>query len=245
MNNSSKTWSGFWSGLIWFVLGLVCITICQFVAVFILVAIETVQQGSRLSEDRVSELFLDGDLLAIASVLILPVMFIMLAFAVKVRRKKPLLDFLGFREVTIPVLATWSLYAVAVLVAIFICDRLFGRPTVPEWMLTTFDSVENIWLFSLSIVVLGPISEELLYRGYIIRVWAESVIGPIVGTVLLSVMWAAIHFQYDSYEMAWVFILGLLLCVSRLQTKSIVPAIVIHISWNAVSLAMLFYHRAA
>ncbi len=34
-------------------------------------------------------------------------MFIMLAFAVKVRRKKPLLDFLGFREVTIPVLAAF------------------------------------------------------------------------------------------------------------------------------------------
>ena len=243
--SKKKTWSGFWSGLIWFAVGFICIVVTQTVAVVILAVKETIRVGAEPSEERVNELMLNGDAIALSFVLLLPIIISILAFAVKVRRKQPLFVFLGFRHVSGSVLVSWSLYAVGLIAAIIVCDRIFDRPPVSEWMLIAYDSAENIWLFWLSVALLGPISEELLYRGYIIKVWAESVIGPILASILLSMMWAATHLQYDLYDMAWVFILGVILCISRLQTNSIIPAIIMHVGLNTAGLVMLVYYRSA
>ena len=104
---------------------------------------------------------------------------------------------------------------------------------------------DYLWLLFLTIAVLAPLSEELLYRGYMMKVWAESAIGPVWGTLLVSLLWAATHLQYGLYEMAYIFVFGILLCVSRLKTDSIIPALAMHVSWNALSFIVLALFRDA
>jgi membrane protease YdiL (CAAX protease family) len=238
-SNEKKSWSGFWSGFIWFIVGFVCIAASQIAAIAVLAVLEVIQFGAELSEERMEEIALDGDALAFAFLFSLPMIVAILAFVVKIRRRKPFFDYLGIRPVEKKVLAIWLLYAVGFFVAALVCDRIFSRPPIPEWMLTAYISADYPWLFFISVAVLAPLSEELLYRGYIIRVWAESISGPVVGTVLLSLMWAAIHLQYGLYDMTWIFFMGIILCVSRLRTNSIVPAFIIHAAWNTVSLVIL------
>jgi uncharacterized protein len=240
-----KTWSGFWSGLIWYAVGFICIQVSYILAGIVLIAIECARVGVELSKSRITQIFFGGDTLSIAFVFLLPVMIAMLAFVVKKRRKQPLLIYLGFRDVTKSVLASWLLIAGVLLSISFVCGKVLNRPPVPEWFLTAYSSAKMVWLFWLSVTVIGPISEELLYRGYIIKVWEKSLIGPIFGTLFLSVLWAATHLQYDFYDMAWVFIFGTVLCISRLRTKSIYPAIVMHIAWNTASYFMMVYQCAA
>jgi len=238
------SWSGFWSGLIWFVVGTIWMFFVQLFSVGLFAGYQQAKTGADLTEDQINAFMLDGDVLSVAFMLILPTVLAMLAFVVKVRRKQPLFSFLGFRIVSKSVLLTWCLYAIVLVTGMLIADRIFDRPFVPEWAQTAYEATGNLWFFSLSIIVLGPISEELLYRGYVLRVWSESRLGPAISAVLLSVMWAVIHLQYDLYDMAGVFFVGLLLCVSRFKSNSILPAIAIHIGFNAVGQAMLLYQNA-
>jgi membrane protease YdiL (CAAX protease family) len=224
--------------------GFVCIVASQFAAIIALGALEIVQFGTELSEERIKELAFDGDALAFAFLFILPMIVAILAFVVKIRRRQSFFDYLGIRQVEKKALAIWLLYGIVFLIAAYVCDRFFNRPLIPEWMLTAYDSADYPWLFFFSVAVLGPLSEEFLYRGYVIKVWAESISGPIIGTVLLSLMWAATHLQYDLYDMTWIFLMGLILCVSRLRTNSIIPAFTIHMCWNTAGLVMLVLYRA-
>lgn len=240
-----KSWSGFWSGLIWYAVGYFCIIATQLVAIIALMIIEVVQSGSELSEARIQESFLDGDALSISFIIFLPLILGILSFVVKIRRRQPLFSYLGFKVVSKAVLAKWVSTAVALLIIAYICGLIFNRPPFPEWIIKAYASTDIVWLFLLTITVLGPVAEELLYRGYIIKVWANSIVGPIFGTLLLSVLWAVTHLQYDFYDMAWIVILGIVLCMSRLSTKSIYPAMIIHIGWNAVSTLALVSQNSA
>ena len=239
-----RSWSGFWSGLIWFIAGFACIVVSQTAAVFVVAVLETNRFGTELSRERITELTIEGDALSFAFLFLLPMITAMLAFVVKRRRRQPFLEYLGFRPVEKTVLAKWVLYTIVFFAAAYVCDRIFSRPLIPEWMLTAHGTANYPLLFYFSVAVLGPISEELLYRGYIIRVWAESAAGPVFSTALLSLMWAGIHLQYDSYDMIWIFLMGVILCASRLRTNSIIPALIIHLSWNTVGLVMLILYIA-
>jgi membrane protease YdiL (CAAX protease family) len=90
--------------------------------------------------------------------------------------------------------------------------------------------------------LLGPLLEELLFRGYILKTWMQSKLGPLRAGVLVSLLWALIHLQYDAYDMFWVFLLGLLLSWSRLKTESIYPPLLLHVFWNSVASAQLLYY---
>ncbi|UCG74008.1 MAG: CPBP family intramembrane metalloprotease [Chromatiales bacterium] len=241
--DNRQSWSGIWSGLIWFVIGYVAISIAQLVAIVIAVAAETATTGAELGEDRVMELAIDGDTLALSLVLALPAVLGLLAIAVKNRRNEPLFEFLGIRSADKASILRWSVYAIGLLITIAVLDELLGRPPVPEFVQKAYGSADNLLLFWIGIALMGPITEELLFRGYIARVWANSRLGPVGTTVFLSMLWAATHLQYDLYDMAWVFILGTLLCLSRLQTNSILPAVIIHIGWNSAAMvATAYYH---
>src|SRR5260370_238343 len=51
-----------------------------------------------------------------------------------------------------------------------------------------------LWL---AVVIAAPVSEELLFRGFLHRGWAPSWLG-IAGTIILtSALWAALHQQYN------------------------------------------------
>lgn len=230
-----KTWSGFWSGLIWYAVGFFCIIVTQIVAHFLLMAFGVVRFGSELNEAETHELYLDGDALSISFILLLPLFIAILLFVVKIRRKQSFFSYLGFRAVSKGVLGKWLLMALALLIVVFICEKIFNRPPLSEWIITVYASTDVVWLFFLSVTVLGPVAEELLYRGYIIKAWADSIVGPIFGTLILSVLWALTHLQYDFYDMAWIVVFGIFLCTSRLKTRSIYPAVIIHIGWNVVS----------
>ena len=240
----SRTWSGFWSGLIWFVIGYLTINVTQLVALIVMAAGETVEAGGDLSEERIAMLAVDGDVLTLGLLLTLPAFWGLIALATKGRRNQALFEFLGLRSVDSATVLRWSLYAIGLTVAIAILDTLLGRPPVPKIMLDAYSSADNLLFFCIGVAVFGPVAEELLFRGYIARVWAASRLGPTMTTVLLSLLWAGIHLQYDLYDMTWVFALGVILCLSRLQTNSIIPALIIHMGWNTVGLAVLAYYNA-
>lgn len=129
------------------------------------------------------------------------------------------------------------LFAVGCLVALLIAFDLItlavGREVVPRFMLEAYTTARAsglgaILLLFFAIVVIAPLSEEIVFRGFLYRGLSTSFLG-VAGTVLLtSAAWTAMHIQYDWFLLAQVFTLGILFGWLRWATGSTTLTIILH-----------------
>jgi membrane protease YdiL (CAAX protease family) len=74
----------------------------------------------------------------------------------------------------------------------------------------------------------APVTEELLTRGFLYRGWSESALRPGGAIVLSSLVWTAMHLQYDWFFFAEVFSIGLLFGYLRYRSGSILLTVILH-----------------
>jgi membrane protease YdiL (CAAX protease family) len=120
---------------------------------------------------------------------------------------------------------------VAMIVAGNVLSWLFGRNLVTPFQLEIYKTASAggwlLWLW-FAIVVLTPLGEEILFRGFLFRGWLQSPrdVWPVI--VATSLLWALIHVQYDWYVIGQIFIFGLLLGWMRWTTGSTILTILLH-----------------
>ena len=83
--------------------------------------------------------------------------------------------------------------------------RVHGRHLKSAWA----DGV--LWLAVFAFAVVAPLTEELLARGFLYRGWSESFLRVPGAIVLSSLVWTAMHVQYDLFFLGEVFSIGLVL----------------------------------
>ena len=89
----------------------------------------------------------------------------------------------------------------------------------------------------LTLVVIAPIAEEILFRGYLLGKLRKHV--PLWSAILLtSLLFGAIH-------LAWnvgvdVFALSIVLCLLRVQTGRLWPSVLLHMIKNGIAFYFLF-----
>ena len=76
--------------------------------------------------------------------------------------------------------------------------------------------------------VAAPVTEELFARGFLYRGWSESFLRPAGAIVLSSLVWTALHLQYDWFFFGEVFSIGLLLGYLRYRFNSTWLTIIVH-----------------
>jgi membrane protease YdiL (CAAX protease family) len=84
----------------------------------------------------------------------------------------------------------------------------------------------------LAVGILGPIAEELIFRGLLYDRFSRTRLGATTTIVILAAIWAGIHFSYPPGVIALLFVDGLLLGFARRQTGSIIVPILMHVAWN-------------
>jgi membrane protease YdiL (CAAX protease family) len=90
-----------------------------------------------------------------------------------------------------------------------------------------------------ALVVVAPIAEELLFRGYLFgRLRTQSGFWP--SMVVTSVLFGLVHLQWNVG--VDVFALSLVLCFLREKTGTIWAGIVLHMIKNVVAFTLLFLH---
>lgn len=109
-----------------------------------------------------------------------------------------------------------------------------GRPIASNWMIAIFHrSMLPFLLFAL--VILAPLEEETLFRGFFYKGIAESRAGPITAILVVSVVFALLHVQYDWYDTAQVLASGLYLGLVRWKARSLPLLILLHAMQNATA----------
>ncbi len=84
--------------------------------------------------------------------------------------------------------------------------------------------------------VLGPVAEEVFFRGFLLTALARSM-GPIPAMVVSSAVFGAAHGNIA--VMIPLFVTGLLLSWLYLRTRSIWPPAVAHIAQNVIALSLV------
>jgi membrane protease YdiL (CAAX protease family) len=188
-------------------------------------------------EPRSSTSLSDGVVLAFGTFISVPVQLGVVIFAAQLRRWPPAI-YLGL----VPPRRAEMIVAVACIVALGVAFDgvlyLTGREVVPRFQVdawrTAADAGWLLWML-LAIVVVAPIGEEVIFRGFLFRGlarpgWEVHAIGGI------SVAWALLHIQYDWLGMAQIFLLGLALGWFRWASGSTLLTIGMHMLINLESM---------
>jgi membrane protease YdiL (CAAX protease family) len=98
-------------------------------------------------------------------------------------------------------------------------------------------AVDAGWLVGLlaAVVVVAPIGEEIIFRGFLFRGlakpgWEVHAVGGI------ALAWALLHIQYDWFGMAQIFLAGLMLGWFRWASGSTILTIGMHMLINLLSM---------
>ena len=126
---------------------------------------------------------------------------------------------------------SWTL--VAGISAIFISDFIASLTDfLPNWLEITFSNMEGSWLGVLAIAIIGPILEEMLFRGAVTTELLKSY-SPQKAILFSALIFGIFHI--NPAQVLNAFLLGLLLAWLFYKTHSLIPGILIHILNNSLS----------
>lgn len=147
---------------------------------------------------------------------------------------------------------------IGLVVLIAICDALLylsGRDLVTQFQLQSYTTAAaEGWLLPmwLGAIVIAPAGEEIMFRGFLFRGWARApeiarlaaVFDVSTGTaspsgraawpaiIVISILWAALHVQYDWTGVAQIFVIGLFLGFMRWRSGSTPLTFFLHALFN-------------
>ncbi len=131
-----------------------------------------------------------------------------------------------------------------ILLSSFAMVYLLGEDAKPQEVLEFFrnalveSNLPALLLATLTSIVVAPLCEELLFRGYIYGT-LRRFLGPGVAIGLSSLLFAAVH--VNMMALPALFVLAICLALAYEMTGSIVVPIVMHLGFNAITLASTLY----
>lgn len=108
---------------------------------------------------------------------------------------------------------------------------------LPDWMANTFDILRTGWLGILGITVLGPVLEELLFRGAITKVLLKKY-NPTAAIIISGLIFGIFHM--NPAQVVAATLIGFALAWIYYKTHSLIPCILIHIMNNSLSVYLDF-----
>ncbi len=111
----------------------------------------------------------------------------------------------------------------------------------PQWATTqnvieTTLQVDSAWgliASFLSVGIMAPLCEEVLFRGYLYHAAAER-FGTAASICITSLLFAVVHGQW--FQLLPLFAAGVCLNLFYVRTKSLIATVIMHSAWNSFSL---------
>jgi membrane protease YdiL (CAAX protease family) len=102
-----------------------------------------------------------------------------------------------------------------------------------------FERPMDAYLTAAFAITLGPLMEELFFRGFLYPVLARRM-GAFWGIILTALPFGLIHYlQYRSWSAVFIIVLvGVVLTMVRAVTKSVASSFLAHVGYNATLMAL-------
>ncbi len=243
--NVDRMWRG--RDVVAMTLTIIPLAIIPLVIVFVIgFAISGVFQNPDLLQDQDAIMEISTSLGFTVSNLIINIIAIMLGVFIIARwRGKFSWDNLWLSNFNI----RWVLYAVLAtiptMIAVGQVTQFAGNLIYDEgfsnWQAQLFTGGEFSWLSALLMIPLGgvlvPFAEELFFRGILFR-WMADKWHPWVGIIVSSIVFGLIHFEPS--VAVGTTLLGMVMAWFTWKSKSLWPAIAIHVINNTIGLTVMF-----
>lgn len=135
-----------------------------------------------------------------------------------------------YKAVSMP---TWAVSVVFVFSATFVLNVAIEQAGIPNTNEDTFIAMSNNVFGLLSITLLGPILEELLFRGAIEGELLRQGYRPWIAILLSSFIFGVVHL--NPAQIPFAFLMGAMFGWLYYRTGSLLPGIVGHILNNSVA----------
>ena len=216
----------FWGTLLW---GLFVFA-AMFVGQVAVVAYFVLRQQGPIDVAAAIQVLGNGLTISISVIMGLPAVLLALWVAICLSRT-PFADYLALRWTSWINVLIGVVGLVVVVMGWDLVSRLTGREVTPGFMGEVLESARAdsaLWLLVIAFCVAAPITEEFFARGFLYRGWSETALRPGGAILLSSLVWTALHLQYDWFFLGEVFSIGLLLGYIRYRSHSIWLTVMLH-----------------
>jgi membrane protease YdiL (CAAX protease family) len=112
----------------------------------------------------------------------------------------------------------------------------------PEAMMLQLNGSRN-WGFAFLAVVMAPVLEEAVFRGYAFTAWRHSRLGLLGTLVLTSSFWAVLHAvtYREFYSFLLLFLQGILFGLAREKTGSVLTPMLLHALNNLLVVVVVVF----
>ena len=127
-------------------------------------------------------------------------------------------------------------------------DRVMGMViTMPDYMqqleeMLRISNTSSAILLISSIALIGPLTEEMLFRGFLLQSLEKN-----LKNVTMAVVYTAVAFMISHFNIYWalsIFFSGFFLSFIGWKTNSIWPPFIVHAINNALSLAYIHFEKS-
>lgn len=147
-------------------------------------------------------------------------------------KQKPILKSLRINLISIKTFKYSFIFSLGILIIIDALDRIIHRivPT-PDYIIDLGKIMQPestlgyIFLF-LAVVIVAPIGEEILFRGFLQKFLEEHWKDITRAILITSLFFAMIHF--NPFWTIQIYLLGVVLGFLSWKTKSVIPSILLH-----------------
>lgn len=167
----------------------------------------------------------------------------LIALFIRIHGNRNIFDYLGLRRISWRTAITAVIVFVLAFVAIAGLEALYNalagssaESANSSFVTDTYLTAGWLPLLWLAVVGFAPVFEECFFRGFLFVGLVRSRIGAVGAILLTSLVWASLHIQYNIVGMATIVLLGIVLGVVRLKTRSLWSTIIIHSLWNLAAL---------
>jgi membrane protease YdiL (CAAX protease family) len=147
--------------------------------------------------------------------------------AVKLRRGASAQDYLALRAC--PVRTAWGWLVVATVVATLVAWVRLPEETAADARLLDQRALVP---YVIVLVLLTPLSEELLFRGFTISGFCGSRFFSAAAVPVSGALWATAHSEESWVDYVALFVLGCVLGAMRVKSHSILPPLLAHMVSN-------------
>ncbi|MBR5842410.1 MAG: CPBP family intramembrane metalloprotease [Bacteroidaceae bacterium] len=145
----------------------------------------------------------------------------------------------NYKALTPPVLCVSVVFVFS---AMYVLNLLIEQTGLPNTMEETFLAMSRNPLGILSITLLGPVLEELLFRGAI-QGDLQRQMSPWKAIIVSSLLFGVVHM--NPAQIPFAFLLGMLFGWLYYRTGSLLPGIVGHVLNNSVATVNMYLHGDA
>tara|TARA_B100001559_G_scaffold181843_1_gene152122 strand:- start:1518 stop:2309 length:792 start_codon:yes stop_codon:yes gene_type:complete len=154
-------------------------------------------------------------------------------------KKLSIINSLRIKRVSFNVIIYSILFSIGIIILFDALDRIIHQivPT-PDYIIDLGkimqpDSTLGLIFLFLAVVIMAPIGEEIVFRGFLQK-FLEEYWKDITRAVLItSLFFAMIHF--NPYWTIQIYLLGIILGFLSWKTKSVIPSVILHSINNGVA----------